>query len=70
MAITHKEADTMIIQQVSSIGADHDQVIDDDTDICVLICHCVCKGDITGHVMMISPVRGRTLIDINVTVEK
>jgi len=70
MAITHEEADTMIIQQVAYVGATNVLVVADDTDIFVLLCHFVFHGDITGHVMMISPIRGRTVIDINASVDK
>ena len=69
MAITHEEADTMIIQQVASVGAAHILVVADDTDVFVLLCHFVFHGDITGHMMMISPIRGRTVIDINASVD-
>ena len=69
MAITHEEADTMIIQQVASVGAAHVLVVADDTDVFVLLCHFVFHGDITGHIMMISPIRGRTVIDINASVD-
>lgn len=31
--------------------------------------HFVFHGDITGHIMMISPIRGRTVIDINASVD-
>ena len=45
-------------------------VVADDTDIFVLLCHFLFHGDIQGQVMMVSPIRGRTCIDINATVEK
>ena len=70
MTITHEEADTMIIQQVASVGAANVLVVADDTDVFVLICHVVFNGDITGHVMVVSPIRGRTVIDINESVDK
>ena len=70
MTITHEEADTMLIQQVASVGAANVLVVADDTDVFVLLCHFVFHGDITGHVMMISPIRGRTVIDINASVDK
>ena len=66
MTITPEEADTMIIQQVASVGAANVLVVADDTDVFVLLCHVVFNGDITGHVMMVSPIRGRTVIDIRV----
>ena len=69
MTITHEEADTMIIQQVASVGAANVLVVADDTDVFVLQCHFVFNGDITGHVM-VSPIRGRTVIDINESIDK
>ena len=69
MAITHEEADTMIIQQVVYIGSAHVLVVADDTDVFVLLCHFVFHGDITGHIMMIFPIRGRTVIDNNASVD-
>ena len=70
MTITYEEADTMIIQQVASVGAANVLVVADDTGVFVLLCHFVFNGDITGHVMMVSPIRGRTVIDINENVDK
>ena len=70
MTITHEEADTMIVQQVASVGAANVLVVADHTDVFVLLCHFVFNGDITGHVMMVSPIRGRTVIDINESVGK
>ena len=70
MTITHEEADTMIIQQVAFVGAANVLVVADDTYVFVLLCHFVFNGDITGHVMMVSPIRGRTVIDINESVDK
>ena len=68
MPITHE--DTMIIHQVANVGVNNVLVVADDTDIFVLLCHFVFRGDITGHVMIISPIRGRTVIDINASVDK
>ena len=70
MTITREEADTMIIQQVAFVGAANVLIVADDTDVFVLLCHFVFNGDITGHVMMVSPIRGRTVIDINESVDK
>ena len=50
---------------MASVGAAHVLVVADDTDVFVLLCHVVFHGDITGHMMMIYPIRGRTVIDIN-----
>ena len=70
MAIIHEEADTMLIQQVASVSVANVLVIADDTDIFVLLCHFVFNRYITGHVMMTSPIRERTVIDINASVDK
>ena len=70
MTITHEEADTMIIHQVAYVGANNVLVVADDTNIFVLLCQFVFLGDITGHAIMISPIRGRTVIDINANVHK
>ena len=70
MTTTHEEANTMIIHQVAYVGANNVLVVADDTDIFVLLCHFMFRGYITGHVMMISPIRGKTVIDINSSVDK
>jgi hypothetical protein len=70
MAVTHEEANTIIIHQIVSVGASRVLVVADDTDVFVLLCHFVFNGDINGHVMMVSPIKGRALIDINSSVEK
>ena len=41
-----------------------------DTDIFVMLCHFVSRSDITGHVMMVSPIKGRSFIDINTSVDR
>ena len=70
MTITHEEADTMIIHQVAYVGTNNVLVVAYDIDIFVLLCHFVFRGDITGHVMMLSPIRGRAVIYINASVDK
>jgi hypothetical protein len=52
MTITHEEADTMIIQQVASVGAPNVLVVANDIHVFVLLCYFMSNGDITGHVMM------------------
>ena len=58
----------MIIQQLVSAGAANMLVVDDDPDIFVLLSYFVFLGDIYGHVMIISQVRGQAFIDINYSV--
>ena len=65
MTIMHEEADTMLIQQVASVGAANVLVVADDTDVFVLLCHFVHKGDVIGTVNMVDPARKRAVIDIN-----
>ena len=69
LAVTHEEADTIIIQQIAAIAPARVLVVADDTDVFILLCHFVFHGDIPGHVMMESPIRGRAIIDINGSVE-
>ena len=49
---------------MASVVAANVLVVADDTDVFVF------NGDITGHVMMVSPIRGRSVIDINESVDK
>ena len=46
-------------------------VVADDTDIFVLLLHLCCQGDIpaTTSVLMVSPILGHAVIDINATVD-
>ena len=46
-------------------------MVADDTDIFVLLFHFCCQGDIPAStsVLMVSPIRGRAVIDINATVD-
>ena len=70
LMITHKEADTMIIRQIIQADMSQVLVVADDTDVFILLCHFVAHGDIKGQVVMISPIKGRLMIDINATVNK
>ena len=44
-------------------------IVADDTDVFVLLCHFIFSGQISGQVKMISPVKGRAVIDMNKTVQ-
>ena len=46
-------------------------MVADDTDVFVLLFHFCCQGDIPAStsVLMVSPIRGRAVIDINATVD-
>ena len=73
MKMTQEEADTMIVQQVAEVKAKKVLVVADDTDIAVLVLllHFCCQVDIQAStsVLMVSPIRGRAVIDINATVD-
>ena len=71
MTTKQQEADTMVVQQVEEMKANKVLVVADDTDIFVLLLHFCCQGDIPASiaVLMISPIRGRVVIDINAIVD-
>jgi len=72
MKTTQEEADTMIVQQVAEVKAKKVLVVADDTDIFVLLLHFCCQGGIPAStsVLMVSPIHGRAVIDINATVDQ
>ncbi len=70
MATTQEQGDTLVVQCVAQIDSGNVLVVADDTDILVLLMHFCFSGDITCHVMMVSPAQGRSTIDINASVEK
>ncbi len=61
----------MIVQQVAEVKAKQVLVVADGTDICVLLLHLCCQGDIpaTTSVLMVSPILGHAVIDIKATVD-
>ena len=61
----------MVVQQVEEVKAKKVFVVADDTDTFVLLLHFCCQEDIPAStsVLMVSPIRGRALIDINATVD-
>ena len=63
--------DTIIVQQVAEVKANKVHVVAEDTDIFVLLLHFCCQGDIPAStsVLMVLPIRGRAVIDINATVD-
>ena len=63
--IVHK-SDTIIIQQVASVPSQK-TLVADDIDVFVLLLHFCHYGNITPHVMMVSPIQDRVMIDINAT---
>ena len=70
MTTTQEEGDTLIIQQVSRVLTGTVLVVADDTDIFVLLLHFCHLGKITSHVLMVSPIHGRTVLDVNAAVEE
>ena len=67
-----EEADTMIVQQVADVKPPKALIVADDTDVFVLLLHFCCKEDIPASmsVLIISPIHGRSVIDINATVNQ
>ena len=62
----------MIVQQVADVNPKKALVAADDTDVFVLLLHFCCKEDIPAStsVLMVSPILGRSMIDINATVNQ
>ena len=60
----------MIVQQVAEVKAKQVLVVADDTDIFVLLLHLCCQGDIPAStsVLMVSPILGHAVLDINATI--
>ena len=60
----------MIVQQVADVKPKKALVVADDTDVFALLLHFCCKEDIQAStsVLMVSPIHGRSMIDINATV--
>ena len=62
----------VLVQQVEEVKPNKVLLVADDTDICVLLLHFCCQGDIpasTSVLMVSPPIRGRVVIDINATVD-
>ena len=61
----------MIVQQLAEVKAKKVLVVADDTDIDVLLLHLFCQGGIPAStsVLMVSPICGRAVIDINATAD-
>ncbi|KAG1656584.1 hypothetical protein GQR58_023837 [Nymphon striatum] len=69
MTTTQEESDTLIIQQVAHVTDSTVLVVADDTDIFILLLYFCHSGDISSKVLMVSPVQGRAVLDINAAVE-
>ena len=70
MVITQEEGDPLIVQQVSRVEDGTVLVVADDTDIFVLLLYFCHQGSISCKVLMISPIQGRTVLDINAAAEE
>ncbi|KAG1662134.1 hypothetical protein GQR58_021089 [Nymphon striatum] len=69
MTTMQKKSDTLIIQQVAHVTDSTVLVVADDTDIFILLLYFCHRGDISCKVLVVSPVQGRAVLDINAAVE-
>ena len=74
LATSHEEADNIIVQQVLGCAAENEEskiiVVADDTDVFVLLLHYHHTENLKNVVLMESPIKGRTVVDIGKTVQK
>lgn len=65
---TQEEADTIILHQLAVEKPCSAIVVADDTDVFVLLCHFRHHEQISSQIWMVSPITGRSVIDITATV--
>ena len=74
LATSHEEANNIIVQQVLSYDAENAEsnitVVVDDTDVFVLLLHYHHMANLKHCVLIESPIKGRTVVDIGKTVQK
>ena len=74
LATSHEEADNVIVQHVLSCAVGYAEskitVAVDDTDVFVLLMHYHHMANLNNVVLMESPIKGRTVVDIGKTVQK
>ena len=74
LATKHEEADNIIVQMVMLCSQTNHEaqiaVVSDDTDVFVLLVHYYQFQNMKNHVIMESPIKERTVVDIGKTVEK
>ncbi|KAG0713655.1 hypothetical protein GWK47_015737 [Chionoecetes opilio] len=73
MATTHEEADNIIVQQAMAVAVAQQQpvtVLADDTDVYALLLYHYLEQGIQTPMFMESPVKERTVVDIQATVKK
>ena len=71
---SNEEADNVIVQQVLSCAAENAEskitVVADDIDVFVLLLHYDHMANLNNVLLMESPIKGRTVVDIGKTVQK
>jgi hypothetical protein len=70
LSVTHEEEDSIIIHQMAMSPFSSFEVVSDDTDVFVLLCHFVNTNIIKGRVVMVATKKHDDIIDINATVLK
>ena len=70
MATTQEEGDALIVQHVSRVEDGTVLVVADDTDIFVLLLYFCHQGIISCKVLMVSPIQGQSVLDINAAAEE
>jgi hypothetical protein len=70
LATSHEETDNIIVQQVKENTESKITVVADDTDVFVLLVHYYHRVNLKNVVLMESPIKGRTVIDIGKIVQK
>ena len=74
VATSHEETNNVIVQQVLSCTAENAEikitVVADDTDVFVLLLHYHHMANLKNVVLMESPIKGKTVVDIGTTEQK
>jgi hypothetical protein len=73
IATTHEEADNIIVQQAIRVAVNEQKcvtVLADDTDVYILLLYYYLERGIQIPMVMESPIKERTVVDIHATVEK
>ena len=64
IATTHEEADNIIVQQAMQVAVDEHNILADDTDVYALLLYHYLQQDLQTPMVMESPIKERTVIDI------
>ena len=73
IATTHEEADNISVQQAIRVAVNEERlvtVLADDTDVYVLLLHDYLKQGLQTHMLMESPIKEHTVVDLKATVQK